>query len=249
MKRLVVILVPLMLLALACDELATPQTPLPPELEATVRALVAETESVQQQQATGEPDTEATITVRVQATVQALMEATPIPSPTPTAIVFPTVASPTTTPPGPSISSTLPAPTATRVPIPTPSPTSQPTPSPTLPSSCSSAADGVEVSAWVNGALAASTLVESGRYDLLVEQSSGASFSGQIITFTVGRFDADQTTVWVQGGATELNLTAPDGPLSRLAPGGVGGPSVTGGPLAQPVLPHIILGTVSVGDC
>ena len=84
---------------------------------------------------------------------------------------------------------------------------------------------------------------------MLVEQSSGASFSGQIITFTVGNFDADQTAVWVQGGATELNLTAPAGPLSRLAPGGIGRPSVTGGMLAQPVLPHIILGTVSVGDC
>ncbi|MCH8296867.1 MAG: hypothetical protein IH873_02255 [Chloroflexi bacterium] len=249
MKRLGVILVPIMLLALACGEAATPETPLPPDLEATIRALVGDAQSAPQ--FAGEPDTEATITARVQATVQALLEATPIPSPTPTlsGSLFITTPSPTRS--SPSNLTTVPAPTATSVPRPTstPTPTPAPTPSPTRQAGCSPAADGVEVSAWVNGALAASALVESGRYSLLVEQPSGGSFSGQTITFTVGYSDASQTVVWMQGGATELNLTAPNGGLGRLAPDDVGRPSITGGPLAQPVLPHVILGTVSVGDC
>ena len=124
-----------------------------------------------------------------------------------------------------------------------------PTPPPTRLAGCSAAADGVQVSAWINGTLAASTLVQSGRYELLVEPTSGASFSGQTITFRVGNSDASQTVVWLQGGATELNLTAPGDGLSRLMPGGFDLPTLTGGPLAQPVLPHIILGAVSVGDC
>ncbi len=247
MKRLGVILVPIMLLALACGEAATPETPLPPELEATIRALVGDAQAAPQ--SAGEPDTEATITARVQATVQALLEATPIPSPTPTVSGSPFITSPDPTRSSSANLTTVPAPTATSVPRPTPSPTPTPTPPPTRQAGCSVAADGVEVSAWVNGALAASALVQSGRYTLLVEQASGGSFSGQTITFTVGYSDASQTVVWMQGGATELNLTAPGGGLGRLAPDDVGRPSVTGGPLAQPVLPHVILGTVSVGDC
>ena len=242
MRRLGVILVPIVLLALACGELATPETPLPPDLEATVRALVADSQPAAQ--SAGEPDTEATITAQVQATVQALLQATPIPSPTPTPSGSLFIASPGPT--SPSTPTTGPASTATTAPLPTASPTPTPTPSPTLQAGCSLAADGVEVSAWVNDALAASALVQSGRYSLLVEQTTGGSFIGQTITFTVGTFDAIQTAVWMPGGATELNLTAPDGGTSRRAPGG---PSVTGGPLAQPVLPHAIVGTVSVGDC
>ena len=247
MKRLGVILVPIMLLALACGELATPETPLPPDLAATVRALISDAQPTVQ--STRESDTEATITAQVQATVQALLEATPIPSPTPTVSGPLSITAPDPTMSSPSNVPTVPAPTATSVPLPVPSPTPPPTPSPTRQTGCSAAADGVEVSAWVNGALAASTLVQSGRYTLLVEQSSGGSFSGQTITFTVGSFDAEQTAVWVQGGATELDLTAPAGGLGRLAPNGVERHSLTGGPLAQPVLPHVILGAVSVGDC
>ena len=246
--RLGAVLVPVLLLALACGELATPETPLPPGLEATVRAAVADAQPAPQ--SAGEPDTEATITARVQATVQALLQATPIPSPTPT-VSGPPLSTASVTPArsSPPNLSTAAAPTATRIPPPTPSPTPPPTPPPTHPAGCTAAADGVEVSAWINGALAASTRVQSGSYDFLVEQTTGASFSGQTITFTVGNSAASQTVVWIQGGATELNLTAPAGGLGRPAPHGAGRPSFTGGPLAQPVLPHVILGTVSVGDC
>ncbi len=247
MKRLGANLFPIMLLALACGEAATPTTPLPPDLEATIRALVAEVQSTPQ--SADEPDTEATITARVQATVRALLEATPIPSPTPTqsSSLSLTSADPTRSSPG-RVSATS-TPTGTKFLFATPSATPRLTLSPTLPAGCSAAADGVQVSAWINGALAASTLVKSGSYTLFGEQSAGASFSGQTITFKIGGSDADQTVVWVQGDATELDLTASADALSRLTPANVGGPSFAGGPLAQPVPPHAILGTVSVGDC
>lgn len=254
MKRLGAMLLPILLLALACGDLGTPVTPLPPDLEATVRAVVAEVQSTPRTTdgPDAEPDTAATITAQVQATVRALLEATPIPSPTPTqsgissgtsgAPLDPTRSSPV-------ILSTAPAPTATRVPTPTPSPTPRPTPSPTPPAPCAAAADGVEVSAWVNGALAATTLVQSGSYTLQVGPAGGGSLSGQTITFKVGGSNAAQTLVWEQGGATILDLTAPDGGFGRLAPSGTGRPSLAGGPLAQPVPPHVILGAVSVGGC
>ena len=247
MIRLGAVLVPIFLLALACGELATPETPLPPNLEATVEAVVADVQS--SPQSPGEPDTESTITARVQATVQALLEATPIPSPTPTQNASPSIAVIDPTRSSPSNPITAAAPTATRITPPTPSHTPTLTPTLASPAACSAAADGVQVSAWINGALAASTLVKSGSYNLLLEQTTGGSFGGQTITFKVGSSDAAQTVVWMHGGATELNLTAPGGGISRLAPDGSGRPPLSGGPLAQPVLPHIILGTVSVGEC
>ncbi|MCI0900225.1 MAG: hypothetical protein J4N70_04765 [Chloroflexi bacterium] len=248
MKRLGAVLVFMILLALACGETATPHTPLSPALEATAQAVVSETESASQ--TTAGTDAEATITARVQATVQALISATPIPSPTPTlsvSVPTPEPTSFTTMIGGPF--NTAPAPTATQIPAPAPSHTTQPTLLPTRLAGCSAAADGVEVSAWINGDLAATATVESGSYLLLVEQLSGYSFGGQTINFTVAGHEAGQSLVWTQGGATELNLTARGGGSGRLAPADVGGPYLGGGPLAQPLLPHVILGTVFVGDC
>ena len=248
MKRLFAALVPLMLLALACGDAADSQTPLPPSLAATIEAVVAETQAASGPVA--DTDIEGTITARVQATVRALINATPIPSPTPTrGISIPTIA-PTsfTTQQGGSFN-TAPAPEATRRATPAQSLTPSPTPRPTRLAPCAAAADGVEVSAWINGQLAATTRVEFGSYTLLIEQPSGASFSGQTITFKVGSSDAKQTVRWTQGGATELVLSAPGIGLSRIAPGGVGPSSLAGGLTAQPLLPHVILGTVFVGAC
>lgn len=244
LKRLVLVLVPLMLLALACGEADAPSEQLPPAIKATVEALVAETQAAGQ--TASQPDTESTITAAVQATVRALINATPIPSPTPTGGIPTRTIEPTsfTTRQGGAFN-TAPAPTATRFPTPTP----VITPRPTWLAPCAAAADGVEVSAWVNGRLAATTRVEFGSYSLLVEQPSGASFSGQMITFKVGSSDANQSVRWVQGGATELVLSAPGVPLSRVYPGEPGPSSLAGGLTAQPLPPHVILGTVFVGAC
>jgi hypothetical protein len=95
----------------------------------------------------------------------------------------------------------------------------------------------------------ASTLVQSGRYLLLVEQSTGDSFTGQTITFTVENSTADQVATWKEGGGTELDLTAQGSGQSRLVPIGFDLVSLKGGPLAQPLPPHVILGSVFVGNC
>ena len=248
LKRLVLVLAPLMLLALACGEADAPSEQLPPAIKATVEAVVAETQAAGQ--TASRPDIESTITAAVQATVRALINATPIPSPTPTGGIPTRTIEPTsfTTRQGGAFN-TAPAPIATRFPTRTPLPTPVVTPRPTRLAPCAAAADGVEVSAWVNGRLAATTRVEFGSYTLLVEQPSGASFSGQMITFKVGSSNANQTVRWVQGGATELVLSAPGVPLSRIAPNGPGLSSLAGGLMAQPLPPHFVLGTVFVGAC
>ena len=246
MKLFGAVLLLSMLLALACGEADGPKTPLAPALGATVQAVVSETQTANK--ATAEVDIEATIDARVQATVRALLNATPIPSPTPTQGISPPTVAPTsfTTRQGGSFNTAL-APTPTRIPVQNLTPS--PAPVPTLAAPCSAAADGVEVSAWVNGLLAARTTVKSGSYALMVEQPTGASFGGQIITFKVGSSDAKQTVRWMQGGGTELVLSAPGNGQSRVEPAGLGEPSLAGGLTAQPLPPHVILGTVFVGDC
>ena len=238
-KWLAIALLPVVFLALACGEVGDIQTPLPLAIEATIEV----TETKLGKTTVAESDIEGTITARVQATVHALLAATPIPSPTPTARIqvhSPRATAFTTFTGGDFNTSTAPIPTST--PLPTFTPTG--TPRPARPSSCSPASDGTVITAWVNGVQAASATVSAGSYILLVEQASGASFTGQMISFKVGDFAAKQTARWSQGGATELVLSALGDGLSNLDPAGL-----AGGPLAQPLPPHAILGTVFIGDC
>lgn len=246
MKRLAAVLLPIALLALACGETGSLETQLPPEVQATVQAVVAETQTAGG--SISEQDIEATVSARVQGTVRALLAATPIPSPTPTL----TLATPTPRPTSFTLGiggafNTAPAPTPTRTPLPTSTGTPPATPPPTRLAACAPAIEGTTVTAWVNGILAASAQVLSGSYILLLEQPTGASFSGQTVTFKVGGSQAKQSARWMQGGATELVLSAPGSGLSRFdSPGSAG---MAGGPLAQPLPPHVIIGTVFVGDC
>ena len=248
MKWLSAVVILTMLLALACGDTDTPETPVPSALEVTVQALASGSAPTSAPENGLELDIEATITYRVQATVQALFNATPIPSPTPTQGV-PRV-SPTPEPTSITIQTggsfnTAPAPTPTRVATATATPLT--TPSATRSLDCDFAADGVRVSAWINGIMVATAVVKDGKYSLLVEQTVGANFFGQTVTFTIGSTDARQTLVWKQGAATELVLTASKDGLSNLAPGHEYGSSLTGSPLAQPLPPHIILGEALVG--
>ena len=125
MKLFGAVLLLSMLLALACGEADGPKTPLAPALDATVQAVVSETQTANK--ATAEVDIEATIDARVQATVRALLNATPIPSPTPTLGISPPTVAPTsfTSQQGGGFN-TAPAPTPTR----TPARTSTPSPTP-----------------------------------------------------------------------------------------------------------------------
>ena len=249
MKRLAAVIVPLMLFALACGDAASTQTPLPQEVAATVQPIAAETQTARPL-STGGPDIEATIVARVQATVRALLNATPIPSPTPTQAAPTPTPEPTsfTTQIGGSFNTAQP-PTVT--PRPQTSPTATPSPTESLGQAvgCNVAGEGLKISAWINGTLVASTLVQSGRYLLLVEQSTGDSFTGQTITFTVGNSTAEQVVTWKEGEGTELDLTAQGSGQSRLVPTGFDLVSLKGGPLAQPLPPHAILGSVFVGSC
>ena len=250
MKRLAVVIVRLIMFALSCGDAASTQTPLPQKVAATVQAIAAETHRTVRPPYTDGPDIEATIVARVQATVRALLNATPIPSPTPTQ------AAPTPTPQPTSFTTqiggsfnTAQAPTVTPQPQTPLTATPSPTESPGQSVGCNVAGEGLKISAWINGTLVASTLVQSGRYSLLVEQSTGDSFTGQTITFTVGNSTAEQVAIWKWGGTEMLDLTAQGGEQSRLVPTGFDLVSSKGGLLAQPLPPHAIQGSVFIGNC
>jgi len=250
MKRLAVVMVPLMLFALACGDAASTQTPLPQKVAATVPAIATETQQTASPPYTGGPDIEATIVARVQATVRALLNATPIPSPTPTQAAPIPTPDPTsfTTQTGGSFNTAQP-PTVTPQPQTPPTATPGPTESPGQSVGCNVAGEGLKISAWINGTLVASTLVKSGRYLLLVEQSTGDSFAGQTITFTVGNSTAEQVATWKWGGTEMLDLTAQGSGQSRLVPTDFDLVSSKGGLLAQPLPPHAIQGSVFIGNC
>ena len=69
------------------------------------------------------------------------------------------------------------------------------------------AADGTVVAALVDGQQVAVEPVSGGSYTIIVEPKTG-SFFGKTVTFMIGGIPAKQTALWVEGLATELNLTA-----------------------------------------
>ena len=246
MKQLGVMIIFMLLLTLACGDTDTPETSVPSSLEATVQALESNNRFTAASETGPDFNTEATITYRVQATVQALFNATPIPSPTPTQDVRKVLSTPEPT----SFTiqtggrfNTAPnsLPTATTAPLPTPSTTPPP--------GGVGAEDGVRVSALVNGAIVETTIIENGRYSLMVEQNDGTDFTGQTMTFMVGGTEAHQSIKWNQGAATELTLTAPNDDLSKIVTDHNHGAWLKGGILAQPLPPHVVLGDVLVGTC
>ena len=262
-------------LAMACTQLITPDpTPVPgsnPDIDATVSAAVAATVSAalgtQFPTATPTPQApgpQVTEAARVQATVTALLatppvpalsasSATPMPSdPTPAPTALPTLAllpTATLTPPR-TAAAPLPAPTATPqvVTPPTPTATVQPTPTVTLDGGCQVAPNGTLVTAWIDGGQFASAQVANGRYNLFVEQPEGESFSGKTVTFKIGDIVANELAIWAQGGGDELDLTATTGsvPVASIPSASPGPQHHRGGPLAQPLPPHIFLGTVTL---
>ncbi|MEE3006363.1 MAG: hypothetical protein VX638_13080, partial [Chloroflexota bacterium] len=97
-----------------------------------------------------------------------------------------------------------------------------------------------------------------GTYILIVNQTSGETYTGKTINFKIGERDAAESAVWEQGGVDELHLTA----SSAAQGGGKQAPVITlasrsglsrrGGILAAPLLqapplaPHVLVGTASV---
>ena len=69
------------------------------------------------------------------------------------------------------------------------------------------AADGTAVAALVDGQQVVAEPVSGGSYRIMVEPKTG-SFFGKTVTFMIGGIPAKQTALWVEGLATELDLTA-----------------------------------------
>jgi Flp pilus assembly protein TadD len=85
-------------------------------------------------------------------------------------------------------------------------------------------------------------------YTLLIDQGF-SSFAGKTIQFKIGSSWANETTVWVQGGAELLDLTSstamiPFGPY-RAWPISLTVPSTRTTFLSQSVPPHVVLGTAN----
>ena len=262
-------------LAMACTQPITPgPTPVPrsnPDIDATVSAAVAATLSAASGTPipTATPDTQAlgpqvTEAARVQATVTALLATppvpvlsassvtpnSPLPTPLPSSAPLPTATLMPTRAPALALPKPLPAPTATPqvVTPPTPTATVQPTPTVTRDGGCQIAPNGTLVTAWIDGGVFASAQVANGSYNLFVEQPEGESFSGKTVTFKIGDIDANESAIWAQGGGDELNLTAAAGsvPVASIPSASPGPQHHRGGLLAQPLPPHIFLGTVTI---
>ena len=73
----------------------------------------------------------------------------------------------------------------------------------------SPAVNGTAVAALIDGRQVESVAVSGGTYPvLLIEPPEGTSYFGKTVTFTIGGFTAAQTSIWVSGELTQLNLTA-----------------------------------------
>ena len=266
----------------ACETLsspvAAPDGAPTPDVESAVRAVIGSVESTPQPtlnptvnstlRADEEIDIPATIIASVQATVEALRAATPIPSPTPTGVPAAQLAPaqvtsgndlPTPTVTAATATAPTPGPTQTLVPTPTAQPTPSPTPvpQPTLVAGCAAVANGTQIAAWIDGQTVASAGVQDGVYTIFVDQGDGSTFSGKTVTFKIGSLDANESGNWVQGGASELNLTAApaDTTTSQLEPDLASETTAAirqpqhpprGGPLAQRVPPHVFVGTATI---
>ncbi len=71
----------------------------------------------------------------------------------------------------------------------------------------STASEGTAITAWVDGYMAGSTVVNQGGYVILVYQLEDRSFDGKTVYFKIGEIVADQTGRWSLGGGDELDLS------------------------------------------
>jgi len=96
----------------------------------------------------------------------------------------------------------------------------------------SPASNGTVVAALVDGRQVASKPVsDDGSYPVLLVEPDVGSFSGKIVTFTIGGFAATETAFWLEGEVTILNLNA-----SPAQGTPVPTPSATATPIPTPVL-------------
>ena len=70
------------------------------------------------------------------------------------------------------------------------------------------AADGLTVTAWIDGAQVASAPVAGGSYAITIAQPPGENYGGKEVSFMVGDAGASETGTWEGSGGGELNLNA-----------------------------------------
>ena len=68
-------------------------------------------------------------------------------------------------------------------------------------------ADGVTISAWIGETLVAYYHAKDSAYAFMIAQPPGETYEGRMITFRIGRQEAQQIDIWNADGGRERNLT------------------------------------------
>ena len=187
-----------------------------------------------------EPDVQPSATAPITATAP---PATIVPTPSPITIAPTQTTIPATLSPVPS--TPTPVRTPASAPTSTPSPTSIPAPTPTPSPTPTSQPTTTPIPT-------ATPIPFDGNYTLIVDQGD-SSFAGKVVSFRVDNFQVPQNAIWMQGGSTNLNLTAISG--RSLSPSqdsderfesSIGEGGILASPSLQQSLPHVFTGTASV---
>ena len=105
--------------------------------------------------------------------------------------------------------------------------------------------DGIVVTAWVDGEEVSRGAVVNRSYKILVHQLD-RQLAGKEISFRIGTVAADQTAMWTQGAADELNLTTISTENFLPTPDETNNSNVVKREGGLPVPPHLFVGTVTL---
>ncbi len=113
------------------------------------------------------------------------------------------------------------------------------------PSPCGLAPDGIVVTAWVDGEEVSRGAVVNRSYKILVHQLD-RQLAGKVVSFRIGTVAADQTAMWTQGAADELNLTTISTENFLPTPDETNNSNAEKRESGLPVPPHLFVGTVTL---
>ena len=105
----------------------------------------------------------------------------------------------------------------------------------------------------IDGQDVAEATAQNGAYNIFIDQGDSGQFSGKTVTFKIGTLDANESSNWVQGGVSELDLTASPADASSVQSEPTTAPDTAtsvqpreGGLLAQRVPPHVFVGMATI---